>query len=290
MLALVLALALAQSPSPDAEAGKVAVVVSSHRPGAGPWSKGLADRVHAALIREGIPHVLGEEEAATEVKEAGFSDARNCNGGTSCLKKLAVLLGPRAVAVGVDVGKLGSRLAVHLEAVSAVDGSTLAVSDFTASTAKWGDASAVPVTLFARELKEKLPAPPPPSEDVAPQAQATDAPVKPDLVPASTPEPEPAVTAVAEPAPPSRVVPWVLAGGAVVATGAAATFGVLGLSDRNTYESSKYELDGQVGTHLSEPDARALATRSNNRLTLALTSAVLAAGLGAVSTWMFSQD
>lgn len=291
MLALVLALALAQPAPTDPVPGKIAVVVSSHRPGAARYSRALADRVREALVREELPHVLSEEDSA---------DASHCKGVTSCLENLAATLGPRAIAVGVDVGKLGSRLAVHLEAVSALDGSTLAVRDFTAPVAKWRDATVQPVTLFARALKEKLPVAPQqqqpqqqpqhPDDFAARTPGTADAPLKPDLLPQTKARPEPAM-AVSTPASPSKsAVPWVLACGGAVAAGAAATFGVLGMNDLRSYEAAKYELHGEVGTHLSEPDARALATRTNTRFTLALSSAVVAVGLGAASTWMFSQD
>ncbi len=90
MTGLVLLWCLAQAPTPQT-AGPIAVVVSSKRPGADAFAGNAAARVHAALLREGVPAGNALDDVATglKVKAAGFSDARNCQGGASCLTKLA---------------------------------------------------------------------------------------------------------------------------------------------------------------------------------------------------------
>ncbi len=153
MLSLLVALTL------SANAGPISVVVSSKRPGADTYATKLSNRVYSALVREGYTDALDDDKTAKLVKAAGFSDARNCQGGQKCLQKLAVLVGPKAVIIGVDVGKISKQLAVHLEAISAVDASTLAVSDFTATVENYGDDAAVPITLFVRQLAQKMAGP-----------------------------------------------------------------------------------------------------------------------------------
>ncbi len=291
MLVLSLLLAAAVAQAGASEAPVVAVVVSSKRVSADAWAEKLADRVHAALSREGVPKLLDDETTALRVKEAGFSDARKCQGALSCLANLAVLLGPKAVVVSVDVGKVGSRLAVHLEATTG-EKVSLASADFVTSVSDFADESAVPIAVFARELVARLPSPPKPvAADSAfpPQSVSPpDAPVKVALEPAPAAAPEAAV-AIDEARRP-RAVPIALGGAAVASLGASVVFAVLGMQDKSAYEAARYELDGQVASRLSQNELDALAARGNARFTVALSTAAIGVALGAASTALLVSD
>lgn len=267
MLPLLLSLTLSANA-----AGPVSVVVSSKRPGAADYANKLAARVHQALVREGFTDALDDAATAKLVKGAGFSDARNCQGGQKCLQKLAVLIGPKAVIVGVDVGKVGKELDVHLEAISAVDASTLAVSDFTTSVDKYGDDSAVPVTLFVRALQAKTAPPPEDTPRVEDKTKVEDKPK--DIVP--PPPPPPMV--VEETKPKSHLPAWIFTGAAVLSAGAAGTFGIMGLGDKGTYDKSVTKTSaGLLTSTLSRSELDSLGNRINTDFTIALISGIAAA-------------
>lgn len=302
MLSLFLVVAAAQPGT--SEAPVVAVVVSSKRAGAEPWAEELAARVHAALKREGAPNVLDDKSTALRIKEAGFSDARKCQGAISCLANLALLLGPKAVVVSIDVGKVGSRLAVHLEATTS-EKASLASKDFVASVSNFVDESAVPIALFARELMARLPSPPKPAtaQSVSsPDAPANIAPEplsghpisasktkKPDLpVKVALESPlavahEPAAEIDGGRTKPGTV-PIALGGAAAASLGASVVFAVLAMQDKGAYDAARYELDGQVASRLSQSELDTLAQRGNARFTVALSTAVMGVALGALST------
>ena len=298
---LIVVAVLAQT-APSAKRGPVAVVVSSKRVGAEAIGPKLAARVFTTLGREGISDVQDDDKTAKQVKAAGFSDARNCQGGQSCLTKLAVLLGPRAVVVSVDVGKIGNKLAVHLEALSAEGGDPLALSDFTAAVDNFGDDSAVPVTVFARALAAKMTGGPEPKKsadsDLKKPADSdlkrpADAPVIAGVEPVEAPPPmPPLVDVVAQPAPQrhSRIPGFALGGGALACFGVSAAFGVLGLQDKNAYTSSKFTRNGMTASHLSQTQLDQLASEGNMRFSIALTGAVVGIALAAASTFFFVRD
>jgi hypothetical protein len=279
VLPLILALSM------GANAGPVSVVVSSKRAGADQYAGKLATRVHQALTREGFSDALDDAATAKLVKGAGFSDARNCQGGQKCLQKLAVLVGPKAVIVGVDVGKVGKELAVHLEAISAVDASTLAVSDFTTGIDNYGDESAVPITLFVRALQSKIATP------VAQDTPKVEEKPKPEEKPvvADVPPPPPPPMVTEEPKPKSHLPAWLCTGGAVVGAGVAATFGIIGLGDKGTYDKSITKTSAGILTStLSRSDLDALGNRINSDFTIALISGAVAAAFlaAALYFWM----
>lgn len=295
---LLLVAVLAQTPAPTRR-GPVAVVVSSKRAGADAIAPKLAARVVSTLTREGLTDVQDDDKTAKQVKAAGFSDARNCQGGQSCLTKLAVLLGPRAIVVSVDVGKIGKQLAVHLEALSAEGGEALALSDFQASVDNYGDDSAVPITVFARALAAKMTGAPATAEVAknAPESdlkKPADAPVVATNAPLEPPPPmPPLVEVVAQPPAPqrhSKVPGFALGGGAIACFGVAGAFGVLGLQDKNAYTSSKFDLNGMTASHLPQSELDRLATEGNTRFTIALTTALVGVGLAAASTFFLARD
>ncbi len=282
MLALLLALGL------GANAGPLSVVVSSKRPGADQYATKLAARVHQALTREGFTDAL--DDAATDklVKTAGFSDARNCQGGQKCLQRLAVLVGPRAVIIGVDVGKVGKELAVHLEAISAVDASTLSVSDFTTTVKNYGDESAVPVTLFVRALQSKISSPV--AEDTPKVEEHPKSEQKPKLVENVPPPPPPPLVVEAH-EPRSHLPAWLFTGGAVVSAGVGATFGIIGLSDKGAFDKAVTKTPtGMLISNLSRAELDSLANRVNTDFTIALVSGVAAAVLVAAAVYFWTAN
>lgn len=290
MLSLLLAAALAQAP--DARA-PVAIVITSKRPGAEAVSQQIAAHVLQAFKREGVAKLMDDATASKELEAAGFSDPKTCQGSKSCLSKLAILLGPKAVVVGVDVGKVAKTLAIHLEAVAADQEAALAALDVSSSFDGWSNAMSAPIVVFVRDVKKGLelkrasPPPPPPPPLVV--ATKNDAPVKTELAPAPK---EPAVELV-EPAHPkrSRAVPWALTGGAVAAAGAGVAFAVMGFGEKAKFDAALVSLpDGTRGTTLSENDANALAGSANTKFAVAITSAIVSAGLAGAATYFFVKD
>lgn len=295
MTGLVVLWCLAQAPAPQ-----VGVVVSSKRPGADAFATAAAGRVHAALLREGLPAGDALDDAATgkKVKEAGFSDARNCQGGASCLTRLAQLLGSNAVIVGVDVGKIGNQLAIHLEAFSAKTEKSMQVVDLTVPADKWGDKVAVPIALFARQLVEKVKAltPPPvkPAEPVVkndppPAKELPDAP----LAVALTPPPVPPASVVTE-EPKGRTpgaVKWVLGVAAVGAAGASVGFLVAGLGNKSALTSNGTTTkDDLTATKYTHAQASQLANSANTQFTVSLAGGILAGLLTAAAVYLFASE
>ena len=292
MLSLILmqlALGQAEVRSP------VAVVMTSKRPGAEAVAPKIAQRVFDSFKREGVSSLLDDPAAAKELKEAGFSDPKSCQGTKACLSKLAILLGPRAVVVGIDVGKVGKSLAIHLEAVSADKEESLGTLDVSASLNGWSDAMSAPIVVFVRdvkaglELKKKMTEPPPPTPPL--EVARTDTPKKTELTP--RPKEDGPVSGMIEKegGKPPRVAAWVFAGSAAATAGVAVAFGVMSGSAKSQYDKSIVDLgDGTRGTSLPEDQARALANTANTDATVALTSALVSAGLTAAATIFFLKD
>src|SRR3990167_1722689 len=143
---------LALGQSADVRA-PVAVVMTSKRPGAETVAPKIAQRVFDSFKREGVGGLLDDAATAKELRAAGFSDPKSCQGTRACLSKLAILIGPRAVVVGIDVGKVGKTLAIHLEAVSADKETSLATLDVSSSLSGWSDAMSAPIVVFVRDVK-----------------------------------------------------------------------------------------------------------------------------------------
>jgi hypothetical protein len=271
----------------------VAVVLTSKRPGAEAVAPKIAQRVFDSFKREGVGGLLDDAAAVKEVRSAGFSDPKSCQGTRACLSKLAILLGPKAVVVGVDVGKVGKTLAIHLEAVAADRDESIATLDVSSSLNGWGDAMSAPIVVFVRdvkaglELKKKVdPPPPPPPLEVA----KTDTPKRTDLEP--KPKDAPAGGLVEKDgSKPPRVAAWAVAGGAVVAVGGAVAFGIMSSSAKSQYDAALVDLgDGTKGTRLPEDQARALASTANTNAGLAVGAGVVGAALTGVATWLFLKD
>ena len=286
MLALItLQLVLAQAPELRTP---VAVVITSKRPGAEAVSPKIAQRVFDSFKREGVTGLLDDAASAKELKAAGFSDPKSCQGGKDCLSKLAVLLGPRAVVVGVDVGKVGKSLAIHLEAVAADQEGSVATLDVASAVNGWSDAMSAPIVTFVRdvkaglEVKKKLIEPPPPPP------VADDAPKKNDLTPRAKDD-VPAVVAAQQKGP--KVGAIVVTASAVAAAGAAVAFAVVSSSAKTQFDASLVDLgNGQMGSRLPEAQARELASTANTGAGVAIGAGVVAAGLAVVSTILFLKD
>src|SRR5689334_16613048 len=118
MLLLVLALASGQVPE---KPGPVAVLVTSKRSGAEAFAAKLSGRI-ATIVQQELGAVPMIEPAAAQkrIQASGFTDPKKCQGARRCVAKLALLIGPSAVVVSVDVGRVQKSLAVHLEALSAL--------------------------------------------------------------------------------------------------------------------------------------------------------------------------
>lgn len=289
MLSLVLAVSLAQASDVRTPVG---VVLTSKRPGAEAASVKIATRVYDVLKKEGVGGLLNNAQSTKELKANGFSDPRTCQGTRTCLTKLAILLGAKAVVIGVDVGKVGKTLAIHLDAIAADQEKPLASLDVSSSFDGWSDAMSAPIVVFVRDVKAGLeiqreaPPPPPPPPVVA---KVDDAPKKTDLTPA--PKDEPVVISKPASSGVPRAVPWALAGGAVAAAGGSVVLGLLGAGDKAKFNDSLVTLpDGTQGSTLPENDAKALASSANTKIGLAIGTAVLSAALGGAAAYFFVQD
>lgn len=274
LLAVLLA---ADSPGP------IAVVATSKRPGTEGLGTKVATRVLELLKREGVPDLLDDAKTVALLKEADFPDPRACNGGQKCAEKLALLLGPRAVLVSVDVGRIGKQLSIRIEAVSAVGPPSLSTADLMAPVDGWKEKSAVDITTFARGLKERLAAAPKPTPPLV------DAPRPATLEPPPPPPTDLAAPAVVA-AP--RTAAWSTAAAGLAAAVTAAVFLGLGLADQARFTSLTFDDDisMQQGIRLMSAERDQLAASGNLKFTLTLTSGLVALALGGVSAWLFTKD
>jgi hypothetical protein len=294
LLSLALAVSLAQASDVRTP---VAVVVTSKRPGAEASSAKIAARVYDVLKKENVSGLLNDAKATKELKANGFSDPKGCQGTRGCLTKLAVLLGAHAVVIGVDVGKVGKTLAIHLEAIAADQEKPLASLDVSSSIDGWSDAMSAPIVVFVRDVKEGLrltrdvpmPPPPPPPVVAATKPPPSDAPTKTDLEP--KPKDENLAVTKKDAGGVPRAVPWVVAGTAVAAAGASVALGIMGAGDKAKYQEALVTLpDGSMGTTLPESEAKALASSANTKIGLAIGSAVLSVALGGTAAWLFTRE
>lgn len=270
-----------------AEAGPLSVVATSKRPGAEAFGPKVAARVLELMKREQVSNTLDDGQTIKLLKAAEFPDPRACNGGRKCVKKLAVLLGPRAVVVSVDVAKLGKALSIHLEAIAADVAEPLAVADVTADSETWKEQSAVGIVTFTREMKSKLSEPPPVSPPLPP----------PDPPRVTTLTPEPVSGAPVElqkaatPSAPS-IGPWIAVGAGAAALATSAVFLGLGLSDKASYDArtSIDPVSGERAFQGLDVERVALRDAGNLKFTVALSSALLGAALGGLGAWLFLKD
>lgn len=281
--------------------------MSKRRASADALGKQVAQKVHAALAANRVPGVLDDRDALKRLKTAGVPDPRRCDAQSACLAALAGRLGGSAIIIGIDAGKVMRSVAVHVEAVKA-DGTKLAHVEFSGPFARWSEDSAPVLARFARELKEALASPRPPVVEETrppprprPVADARPPPPVPDDRPVA--EPPPDLEPLAEAPPPDldlgasrRLVrrravnwpAWGAGGGAVAAAAVSVTFAVLGGQDVKAFSAAAYTSpSGAAASRLTEPEARALADRGNDRMTVAAGSAVGAAALTGIAAYLF---
>ncbi len=286
----------------------IAVVVSSKRPNADTHSAKVATKLVELLRKEGIGPLLDDAAATRELRAAGFADPKSCAGGSACVAKLAVLLGSKAVVIGVDVGKVSKSLAIHLEAMSADSEEALASADFVAPADKWAEKSAAPMAQFIAQLKPGLAlkkrtavAETKGTPDVSPSnsapaeprdtgfSRSSDAPRQADLEPKAVRDD--ALVATKSGGKPAKTAAWVVAGGAVAAAVAAGTFAGLGFADKAAFDSKRIDLGGGLqGSQLTQSQAQALAGSANTKLTVAVTTGIVSAALAGVSVVLFTRD
>lgn len=294
MLALALtSMLLSQAAETRAPVG---VVLTSRRPNTDAFTPKIASRVVELLKREGVADVRDDARSTKELKAAGFSDPKSCNGGQTCSAKLAVLLGARAVVVAVDVGKVGKSLAIHLEAFAADLPEALAVADITAREDKWADQSLADITTFVRQVKEKLtvqakvavtPPPPPPPDVKKTEPKKADSPVATKLEPTQKNDRSDLVE-TAEPTS-SKVPAIAVASAAGAAAITAGIFAGLAAGDRSTWDKNvTMQPDGTLGSStLTQAQVQQLGGSMNTKATVALGAGIGALVLGGIATWLF---
>jgi hypothetical protein len=286
VLSLLAAALYAQAPAPAPHA-PVAVLATSKRPSVDQYVATLTARAHALFEKEGIAPLLDEASGIHQLKVAGVTDSRTCQGGTACVARLALILGEHAVVVGIDVGKAGPSLAVLMEAVAADTKQPLLTSEFSVPIAKYSDECALPLTVFARQLKAKLDAENP-------------APVK-VVEPLQKPPPDAPVVAKIEPPPPALVIPveapssgrkvggWLTAGGAVVGLGVGIALAVVGTGAKGQIDAS-VTAGTPPSSSLPASQLKGLESQANGAFTGALISGIAAAVFAAVSIYLFASS
>jgi len=285
VLSLILVLAAGQT---SAARGPVAVVIDSKRPGSDAFASKVNTRVHSGLVNLGLDSPLDNDEAVKKLKTAGYSDPRNCQAAVPCVARLAKLLGPKGVVVGVDVAKIGKSLAIHLEAVSA-DGESLAVADLSGTTDGWLGELSAPIDAFAKQVGDKVLGSSSSGSDLKqPQAQndkpanSNDKPVATNdaFIPPPPPPPSP------EPEKKSRIVPISLGIGALVCFVASGVTLGMGMSNKATFENSK--VPGLINTSsLTRDQAMGFANTGNAEFTVSLITVIVGALLAAGSAALF---
>ncbi len=266
----------------------VGIAVTSDRPGTAQFSPAIAQLVRTELQRAKVDDLLSDSEALQRFGAAGLKSARTCGSSRPCLAKLAAALGDPAVLVSVDVGKLGSKLVVHLLAIDG-GGEALATNEFSAATASFQFDSSGPIAVFAESLATRLrePVPEPVAKQTPPLPPPNPVPAPPAAV---TPPPE-----VVTPAPThSYALPITLLSAGVVALAVGGGFGIDGLQAKSRYDDSfttngqpYLGPDGRPASHLTQAQLDSLRNHGNTSFTIALCTGALGIALAAISTWLF---
>jgi hypothetical protein len=264
----------------------VAVLATSKRPAVDQYIAVLTARAHAVLKREGVGPLLDETAGIEQLKLSGVTDPRSCQGGRACVARMAVILGQRTVVVGIDVGKAGASLAVIMEAVAADTAQPLLTSEFEVPISTYSDASALPITLFARELKKKLDAERPVVPEVVAVKPLADAPIVTRLDPPPAP---PMVEVTAAPSGTKRVLGFTSTAGALVGAGAGIGLALMGNSAKGQITASLRGSNPQTSS-LSRSQLDSLEGQANGAFTGALISAIAAGVLTAVAVYCFASD
>lgn len=253
-------------------------MVTSKRPGADAYTQALSERVHAALQREGVPGLLSLGEAAERLKAAGVSDPRSCQAARACVGKLALILGEKGVVVSVDAARAGSALALLLEAVSGDGPRVLTSTQLTVPVGKESDEAALPIVLFARQLKEKLSAeaPKPAVVEAPPPKPEPDVPLKSNLEP---PPPAPPLVA-ATPAGPRKPIGAVVTAAAAASAVTAVVLSIVSASARAQYDASLVDVEGGKASTLPQSQLSEIEARANGAFYGAIGTGAGALALG----------
>lgn len=279
MWSAVLLLLTTQTPS------SAAVLVTSKRPGADAPAKAVAARVTKAATAAGF--AVQADAASAKALKAAKLNARDCQGATPCLQKLASAVG--AVVFGVDVGKIGDSLAIHLEAVNATE-SLGAVDVPVDGDLKSADLSAL--DAFAKSVADKT-APSTPSVAEAPRPPEPTKPAPADAPKAAalepTPSSPPSATVAAKPPPPGRsgfrkALPWIVGVGAVAALGVGGAFLGMGAGEKSKFDAS---VSGGI-SRLPGSELQALSARGNLDFTIGFSTAAAGVGLAALAALLFA--
>ncbi len=256
----------------------VAVVVASKRPGADAAAQKVATRMTAALTAAGFKAPI-DDAATVKLLKKQKLNPRDCQGASPCVLKLAAALGPAALIVAVDVGRIGDSLAIHVEAATG-DGVSRGILDVPSDVdLKSGQIDAF--DGFAKTLAEKLA--PTPAIPVA--ALPADAPKSTTLAPSVTEPPRVIVARSTGPSTMRRALPWVAGAGAVGALAVSGTFFALGSQDKRTYDNS-------VGVNrvsrLTHSELQAISSQGNARFSIGVTTAVVGLALAATAALLFA--
>lgn len=251
---------LGAAPAPGQESPAVLFVEQGRalREGQG---QGLSPRVSALLERERLSLMVRTELAAA------------CRGERTCLARLGHSQGA-AFVVRLEAEALADTLGVHLEALSSASGEAVLETAFVAGPVG-SEVLEAEVRRFAGRLRALL-------EPPAPDEPALDAPL---ALPLPTPAerlplPVRALPVSGTPRP-SRTLAYATGSGALVTAGAALTLGLVGWSAKSRLEDS---------AAMPRSQAEGLVRRANLSFSLALSSAVLSAGLGTVCALLWNHS
>lgn len=239
-------------------------------------SQDVATRLERALKQAGLS-VGNAADAAKRAKH----DPAQCANRPGCGRALAEGLGAEQV-VTLDVGRIGGRVVLGLEAVAVKGGEPIHALVFTVPEGGFPDNAEGSLRSFALAVKAALPAEP---VVVAPTPSVpADAPMRPaEAKPSLTPEPKPAPEVVLASPPPgwrTPVVTTAIAGAALVATVVLAALAAGAAAELGQATA------GPVAT-LSPKEARALVDRGNALTGGAVGLGVVTLGLSGLATWQW---
>lgn len=267
MLTAALALALVSGASPDT----IEVLLSRSIDTTPERAQDVVDRAAAAVTAVNVGPVGSPQTARVKLLSNGAGAPEACNAKKPCLEKLGQALGAGMI-VAVDVGHVGDQMAIGLDALVVADGKSLASHRFTIDTAGYPAGMDKELQTFVGKLHKSV--------------KGSDAPVvatgtSPSLTPTGG-------TATATPSTPFTLPPTkVLAAG-----GGAAAFGVatvvlaaLGSGAKGQLDAAKYTSGTNSASHLTAPEAKALASTANGEFTAALGCGVATAALAGLATW-----
>jgi hypothetical protein len=225
----------------------------------------VIDRIHGAVTALRVP-VRPPAETRARLKSLELNP-ESCAARRPCLAKLLERLGG-SLLITVDVGHIADEMAVGLEALNA-EGQAVAERRFTLKTAGYPAGFENEVSAFADALK--------PFASMAP----VDAPLA-QANPLTPPPPPPSVPAGLTP----HTVAALTAGGVAVGTAATSViFAILGANANTQLSAARFNTSAGTASHLTQPQAQALATAANTDFSLSLGFGLATAALAGVVMW-----